>query len=343
MKILLLSDPQSDYGAYYLFNGLCQILGDNNVVTYPFKKSYYGMTDDIYVLDDGKMGCTHPGDNIVAREPNEWSLSEIAENIGLFDCIVLTSSRTYAITALRDLISMFGKCPKLLAFTDHEDGDSIRWDIINEFKPKVIFKRELLINSPHKNIYPLPFSSANNSFPIVDDTVKKWDIFALFGMTHPVRRQIVERLFEIGYEKIYLGLDTKSLRGDYQEKNKKLQGYKEYLINIAQSKIALSIRGHGRDCCRFWEIPVYETLMMMHTLDIQIPHPFQDGVNAVYFKEDGSDLKEKIDYYLAHDDERIRIAKAGKEHLLKWHTNQKRAEYFLSIVKDKIKFNDKNK
>ena len=336
MKILLLSDPQSDYGAYYLFNGLCQVLGDNNVITYPFKKSYYGMTDDTYVLDDGKMGCTNPGAFIVAREPNEWNIGEIAENIGIFDYIVLTSGRTYAIAALKSLISIFGKCPCPLIFTESEDGDSIRWDIINEFKPQVIFKRELLTNSPHKNIYPLPFSSANNSFPKVDDTIKKWDIFALFGMTHPTRRDIMEKLIAMDYPNACLGVDTKSLRGDLQGKNRKLEGYKEYLTGIAQSKIALSIRGHGRDCCRFWEIPAYETLMMMHDLGIQIPNPFKDGVHAVYFKEDGSDLKEKIDYYLAHDEERIKIAKAGKEHLLKNHTNKARAFWFLSIVKQEL-------
>ncbi len=47
------------------------------------------------------------------------------------------------------------------------------------------------------------------------------------------------------------------------------------------------------------------------------------------------DLKEKIDYYLVHEDEQVTIAKACREHTLKYHINKARAEYFLDIIKGK--------
>lgn len=337
MKILYLSDHQADFGAYFLYNGLCQILGDKNIVTYPFKKTYYGQIDNEYILDSGDVGFTAPGDYIVPRETNEWDYEEIVNRISEFALIILSSPRTYAINALRQLIKDFGgdvPCP--LVACDHEDGDNLRLDIIEEFRPNLVFKREVIKNNKIPGIFPLPFSGAVNSFPKVDDSIKKYDLFALFGMTWPSRLSVIEKLLEWDYPNSYLGIDSKHIRGDLKEKNKAHIGYKEYLTGIAQSKIALCVRGHGRDTVRHWEIPAYETLMMICDPGIYIPNDFEDGKHAVFFKEDLSDLKDKIDYYLEHDDDRKRIAKAGKEHFLKFHVNEKRAEYFLEIVKNQL-------
>ena len=335
MKILYLSHPEADFGEYYLFSGLCQILGDENVVTYPYKKSYFGEVDTSYTLDDGTTGMTAPGAYIIPRKKNEWNYDEIINRITEFNFIILSSGRTYAVNALKQLKRDFGEIPLPLVFTEHEDGDNIRYDIINEFNPDIIFKRELLKSSSYQDIYPLPFSSAINGFPQIDDTQKKYDIFALFGMTWPLRKEVIEKLIEWGHKNTYLGIDTK-IRADMVDMNKKLLGYTEYLTGIAQSKIAITVRGHGRDTVRRWEIPAYETLMLICDPGIVVPYDFEDGKTAVFFKENLRDLKDKIDYYLAHDDERIKIAKAGKEHLLKYHTNKKRAEYFLNIVNGKL-------
>lgn len=43
---------------------------------------------------------------------------------------------------------------------------------------------------------------------------------------------------------------------------------------------------------------------------------FQEGVEAAYF-DDVEELREKIEYYLAHEDEREAIAKAGYEKVTK--------------------------
>lgn len=334
-KVLYLCHPEQDYGEYYLFSGLCQILGDENVVTYPFKKTYYGEIADDYILDDGKVGYTAPADYIVAREKNEWSFGEILNRMDDFSFIVLSSARTYAVHALRDFRSYLGDDMPALIFTEHEDGDNIRWDIINEFKPKVVFKRELLRETTKEGIYALPFSSPVNSYPQVDDSVKKHDVFALFGMTWPLRREVIEKILEWNLPNCYLGVDTK-IRGDLQENNKKHVNYADYLTNIAHAKIAINVRGHGRDTVRRWEIPGYKTLMLICDPGLVVPNDFEDGVHAVYFKEDLSDLREKIDYFLSHDDEREKIAEAGHIHLMKYHTNKARADYFLKIVCNKL-------
>lgn len=335
MKILYLTHPESDYGEYFLFNGLCDLLGEKNIVTYPFKRSYYGEMDNTYILDDGKQGMTLPGGHVVARERNEWSYKEIANRITEFGFMILSSPRTYAIKALHQLLDTFKSKPLPLVYSDHEDGDNIRVDLIKEFQPDVIFKREL--TQLTRDIHPLPFSCAINSFPEVDDNNKIYDVFALFGMTYPIRRKVVETLLSYNLPNTYLGVDTKKFDNmGLIESNKKLIGYRDYLTMIAQSKIAISVRGHGRDTVRRWEIPAYNTCMFYCDPCLMTPYEFEDGKHVVYFKEDLSDLREKLDYYLSHDKEREEIARNGREHLLKYHTNIKRAEYFLNIVKKEL-------
>jgi spore maturation protein CgeB len=141
-------------------------------------------------------------------------------------------------------------------------------------------------------------------------------------------------MIELDYPDSYVSLDAE-IRGDYQERNKPRLSYRDYLTKIGQSKIAITVRGHGRDTVRYWEIPGYETLMFICDPGLEIPNDFVDGETAVFFKQDFSDLKEKIDYYLANDEERIKIAKAGHQHLLKYHTNKARAEYFINILNER--------
>jgi len=332
MKVLYLVHPEQDYGEYYLFNGLCEILGEENVVTYPFKKSYYGLPHDDYILDDGKKGFTAPGDNIVGRKVNNWDFMAICERIEEFDYIILTSARTYAVNALEQLKEVFNKLSKPLIFTEHEDSTHLRTDIIKQYAPEVVFKRELVrgIDYTYKgqNIYSLPFSCAINSFPSFDDTKKEYSVFGIFGNTWPLRRDVVKLVLNMKMKNSYVGMDTGNSTDGHT-----LLNYKDFLEHIARSKIALSVRGHGRDTCRRWETAAYETLVMICDPGIIIPNDFEDGKHCVWFNKDLSDLEEKICYYLEHDDERIKIAKAGKEHLMKYHTNQARAKYFLDIVK----------
>jgi len=45
-----------------------------------------------------------------------------------------------------------------------------------------------------------------------------------------------------------------------------------------------------------------------------------------------SNLEEEINYYLSHDKEREELAEAGYDHLMRFHTCEKRAAYMLSII-----------
>lgn len=321
LKVLFLADPQMDYGSYMMFDGLTRIFGDSNVVTYPYVRSWYGEVDDTYILDDGKRGCTGPPEFVCAREKNEWSFEQIARNIDKFFITITSSPRTYAINAARDFRKVFGNRLPPMIFTDHEDSDIVRYDLINELQPIASFKREIFRDLSHQKIYPLPFSSFVDE---PDNLNKDIDIFYLVGCTSSSRMKIRDIL--LGDERlkkynIYAGAD---------DKQRKI-GYREYLKLMARSKINITTRGHGYDSVRLWEITSFKGLQIGDNLPILIPYAFTHGLNKIYHKDDLSDLVDLIIYYLEHDEERRKIGLAGYEHGIKYHTSKKRIEYMLEI------------
>lgn len=69
-----------------------------------------------------------------------------------------------------------------------------------------------------------------------------------------------------------------------------------------------------------------EDVPTIHTL-------FEDGKHLVTYK-DMDDAVEKAKYYLKHEDEREKIAKAGMEHTLKYHTYRHRIENAFKFIEN---------
>ncbi len=339
MKSLYLVEPQQDYGEFFLFSGLCEVLGKDNLVLYPMKLAYSGQSDLWYKLpNENKLGISHPTPYIVPRPMRIYPFEELVEVMNDFDLIVLSSPRYYPVHALRFIKQIFGNIPKPVAFVDCEDSEELRYDLIEEFKPQFVFKRELI--KPIPNVHPMPFSSCLPYLPFwndIKDLPKTLDVFALFGNTNVMRARVVKFLLEQNLTNSYVGIDTGALPWQDADRFKiaPMRSYQDYLKMMASAKINVIVRGHGRDTVRFWEAASFESLLLIKDPGIVIPHPYEDRVHCVYFDE-LEDLKEKIDYYLAHEDERLAIAKAGREHTMKYHTNARRAEQFLEIVNNNI-------
>jgi len=333
-KILMLCHQEQDYLETMCFNGLCEALGEDSIILYPPKLSYLGYADFTYMLhNEGKRGFTGTSPYIKARRMRLYPLEEIIDEMPNIDLIVLSSPRHYPVHALRFIKQLYGgKIPRPVAFLDGEDGDNIREDLIEEFHPQFIFKREL--THEIQGIHPLPFSAIVPHLDIykeIENLEKTLDIFALFGTTHQIRFKIVKFLLEQHYPNSHIGIDSGV--STHQLKFHPLLGYEQYLRTMASAKINIVLRGHGRDTVRMWEAASFETLMLIKDPGIIIPNPYINKVHCVYF-EDENDLKEKINYYLSHEDERLEIAKACKEHTLKFHSNVQRMQHdFLPIVR----------
>ena len=330
-KILFLADFQADFGVEMLWDGLCRLIGSENVVTYPYIKHYYGKVDDDYILDNGQKGWTAPGDYMPLREELPWSREQILDRIKEFKLAVLTSPRTYAIEALVDLKDSLTKRHIPLAFTDFEDSTTIRQDIIDFFNPRYVFKRELLNHIPNTKIVPLPFSSFLYSDQYPDKKEKDIDVFFMCGNTWPLRLEIRDMLVGLNDERIIAGCDDKETK----------LSYREYIDAMSRAKINIVARGHGIDTVRRWEAPSFSGVVLSDRLPLVTPFPFMDKLNIVYY-DSVTHLKELIKQLLADKLALKQIGEMGQYHLHRWHTTKERARYFLRECQWEEEIGDNN-
>ena len=98
------------------------------------------------------------------------------------------------------------------------------------------------------------------------------------------------------------------------------------------AKIGASIVGFGRDCLHAWELFSQSTYALYQDTGLHVPYPFKDGVHCRYITEDDfPKLAEIIATTLRQDDDRIAVARAGKEHCHKYHSTKARATYLVDV------------
>lgn len=379
MKILYLEHPQFDLGAFNLYNGLCEILGPDNIVVFPRKQIYYGQLDNhqgdylkflwncitTQPLPAG-MPPLSPNEHLIngwpnatdrpyyVTQPDQPTLSEhdVVERLrgGSFDFIVLASSNrvnTYQLVRFRDYLG--GNLPPVV-YVDNGERDELNEHWAHVFHPKVIFKLILtpavynyIKNKYGWELHSLPQSSClggkdvkealrkfEGNFPeyvTFSDTDKPIDVFFAMGSTYDKRQQLGETVAAYIKKSAYSGLSKAS------------RGFSGYLNCIAHSRIAVSMRGSGRDTSRYWDIPLFETLMMCDgTMGCMHPNPFEHEKTAVFYDEEYLEqVPTLLQYYLDNEKDRKRIARDGRAHLLKYHTNRARAQYFLDITTKELR------
>jgi hypothetical protein len=204
--------------------------------------------------------------------------------------------------------------------------------------------------------FPLPISVIPDTLPTFSDLGRDVDASFVGHISHRKRAQaiqILQRLTSEGY------CIVASIYGAKTDRKYKLEPslLKRFMVKIcdpsyvteeqirmrlesldyyrllSRSKIAVSVRGGGFDTYRYWEIVACKALLVSERPDIVIPNNYEHRRHAVFCKPDLSDLGALIRYYAAHEDERRSIVEEGYAHLLKYHTCERRAEYFLDICR----------
>lgn len=89
----------------------------------------------------------------------------------------------------------------------------------------------------------------------------------------------------------------------------------------------------------YWSDRVYETLgrggFLIHPYVIGMEEHFKDREHLVFYEYGNFEqLRELIDYYLTHDDEREAIRRAGHEHVRANHTYRHRWAEILNVVQE---------
>ena len=273
---------------------------------------------------------------------------------GKFDLVVLGNSHrvpTILLSRLKERVSPF---PPVVYF-DAGERDELNEHWIHVFRPDLVFKQILTPEVKAKGLsvkipgytlrmYPLPLSS-----PIVDQqdasieglslqwlresskrSPKMMPIFYWMGNTWPEREGVLRAL-----EELIARRNLSRIKGC---------GYLNYNFVLAKSRMAVTMRGSGRDTTRYWEIPFYKTVMIADgTMGCIHPYPFEHEKTALFYRsvdELVRIVEDRLDEEGPLAAETHRIALAGMEHLERYHSTAARAIFFLDILKKELGFTD---
>jgi hypothetical protein len=325
MKILFINSKKFDYSQDLTYAGLVAVLGKACVRDYPRNFSYH--------FDIKK----YPKN--MGRSKGSFLDFFQSENISVKNCdaVLVGCPKPDALEAYLKICKDIPSSTPVI-MVDGGDKETIGGDATRLGRPELwqeairkrnwdfVFKREFMKNKSYPpHILPLPFCMNLEALQFTP----KWQYDKLVSFwaseSHPIRTKALE---------ILAGQFDCDQNGT--SKNKKMSHFtykgKRYSEELAKCRIALSLRGGGWDTLRYWEIPAHGPLMVSQRLDIVIPNDFEDRKQIVFCNDDLSDLIDICKYYLAHEDESLKIAQAAYEHLKIYHTHIRRAEYILQSL-----------
>jgi hypothetical protein len=325
MKILFLTGPDADYLEAQIFRGFCTLLGDQNVHDYPYKPTYHGVPTHTYTKGSVPHWPDHAGHT--AHHPwfkpvdsPQLSTEQVIANIdaGLYKYVVFGSTRQALWASNSYLRAKVRKMPPGIMI-DGEDHAQVHTTCASAVGSPVYFKRELHKAYSHDSIdvLPLPFSCgwADIMAP-GDPTAPRSGAFLSCSMTHPDREKAMKLL--VDDPRVILGVNSK--HGS------------DYAAAMRSCVVGISVRGHGEDTLRQWEIPFHGALLLTDS-HILLPAPLR----AFYHSVD--DLQGAVDIALNPQKVGLSIQAAieGQRDLLVNHTPKARAEYILKEIESRRK------
>ena len=308
--ILFIIPPRPHYGLDVLFDGLCELLGDDLVTEYPWKPTLHGAKPDR--MDQYPCAFDRAG--------SPKSIEEICDKLraGQYD-LVLWGDMDYSVSEgdARRLADAIRDTP--LVFVDQEDEPG-------DFRPSLLsrlginnsvayFKREYLrCQDFGERAYPLPFSyPASRIAETIDDE-----------RSHPL---IWAGNRYMGLRRVYLD-HIESTRGmDFTAS----YSQHEYTKILRESRAGISLFGMGFDTVRYWEVPAQGCALISEEPPTRIPNDFVHGESAIFF---GGlyDIDSAIESVLKEPDRCAAIARSGYAHLRAHHTSVVRASELLGIL-----------
>ncbi len=307
-RVLFINPPEPHYGLDVLYDGLCDLLGDEQVIDFPQKPSLHGVAPS----SQQNYPC------LFSRRSVPLSPEDLFRQVqhGDFDVILYGDARgTLDSAGVPDLLRQ--TCIPLVLI-DQEDTCA---DTLPEREKRLgltfaaAFKREKLLGAPYsKNVFPLPFGYPLEYAPRTYQPQRKRPLFwaghRMFGFRR-LYLEYVERTFQVRLDQTFPP--------------------NQYARELDESLIALCFFGFGFDTVRYWEAPAHGCMLLAERPPIEIPNNFEDGESAVFF-DDLPDLEDKLRFYLSRPDEVNRIAENGFEHYRLFHTGRARAKYLLECL-----------
>ncbi|MBE6497308.1 MAG: glycosyltransferase [Methanobrevibacter sp.] len=167
-------------------------------------------------------------------------------------------------------------------------------------------------------------------YPETDNNISDEILFV--GITRGVYREIVRDVLKTNHEVSVYGMgwdkyiDEKYIKGEFIP-NEELHKY--------YSSCKILLNDHWEDM-RDEDFPsnrLFDALACgTFVISDKIPSAETLFEGSIITYDDADDLNEKIDYYLAHEDERVKLAEKGRKIVLENHTFDKRVEEILSAL-----------
>lgn len=215
------------------------------------------------------------------------------------------------------------------------------YDYFFEFDKYVV---NLLKNAGHQNVYYLPFCGEVSKHEAWQETTNKYDVTFLGSYNseyYPMRLQILEQVKDLGL----------NVWGNHAWADTALKPYfhgpvKPSLDNLKkiyrESKIVIHMDsnltvGAGTGLTmRPFDVTASGALLIAQDDRPEIYSMFEPEKEFVLF-HDALDIRAKVEYYLKHDEERKKIAKAGFERTRNNHTYVDRVKTILNTIQANAK------
>lgn len=316
-RLLFVCHPESDFGADVLFDGLRRVLGEENVVGFPWKPTLHGQD-----LDQAfGYPCTfHWPDGPV-------SIAQLAQELrqGRFDAMLYCDAHgTLPREDTRQLLDAAAETPIFLLDTWDECGDLREAIQERDGIEKVAgyFKREMIADLDYgPNAWPLPFAFPDDRFADEPQAANRAGLFWAGKLIGGARR------LQLSWLQPQVPM-TCAWGTPYTQE--------AYAALLRHQSVGLCFFGNGFDTVRYWELPAHGVMLLAERSPLVIPNNFEDGRQAVFF-DNAAELLEKSRYYLAHLDEAAAIARAGHAHALEFHTGTARARQCLGLIQARLR------
>jgi len=201
--------------------------------------------------------------------------------------------------------------------------------------------QEVLAQAGISHTHWLPFASdpeIHKAEELTPEQKKLWGSdLAFVGSFYPHRALVLEKVSDFnlkiwgpGWNRLSPGSPLKG-----RVKDMKLEP-EEWRKIYSSVKVNIVIHFQDGQTLSFQAAPkVYETMACQGFLLVDnqkdVMSLFEDGKHLVVYK-DVQDLREKITYYLQHQEERERIARQGHEEVIEKHTYLYRLRQMFSVI-----------
>ncbi len=302
-RVLFVTHLRPHYGLDILYDGICTVLGGDNVVEFPWKPSLHGRPP----REMANYPCMFdlPGQPLAFED----LLAQLEGS--RFDAVLFGDlEQSMGDTMVRRIMRAASSLPIFLvdAQDDARDARPRMMAYLGVSAFAGYFKREMLACVDYgPNVFPLPFAYPDARVPTDVNGERPSDLFWAGHREFGLRRLYLERLEAMLNRRLDEAYSPEA-----------------YARALLESRIGLNIFGCGFDTVRYWEVPAHGCMLLSERLPIRIPHDFDDGVSAIFF-DDLPGLEAKLAQCMLHPEESAAIAQRGHAHFLRYHTGSARA------------------